>query len=98
MGDRKNKRVRIALPVRVIMTGGDGRSWKEMACTLDISARGARLSGMHSGLQAGEILTMQRGKNKSIVRVGGVGQPRTAYQGQLGGQCGEPQPRPWEGD
>jgi hypothetical protein len=96
---RKQKRARIAVPVRVSrwIAGNNGSTTaSQMACTLDVTAEGARLNGIYSVQEPGEIIAIERGKNKALFRVIWVGARGTAQAGQLGVQCIEPDKRIWE--
>ncbi len=96
MGLRKQKRIRVALPVRVTYIGAGNRLQKEFACTLDIAPMGARLGGINQARNPGEIVTLERGKSKAMFRVVWVGERGTAHQGQVGVQCIEPGANLWE--
>jgi hypothetical protein len=87
--DRLDKRVHVALPIRVTYWDSENRPRLEMACTYDISARGARVTGLRCVKQAGEIVTVQRGLSKTFCRVVWVGEPNSELQGQVGIQAVE---------
>ena len=74
----------MALPVKVIIMDAQKRPQTEMACTLNVSPRGARLNGIRSSLKPGDIVTIQRGKDKAVYRVAWVG----SKEHQTGGQAG----------
>ncbi|HMK21842.1 MAG TPA: PilZ domain-containing protein [Terriglobales bacterium] len=93
--DRIERRVSVALPVRVTYYDEDSRPRLEMACTYDISAHGARLTGLRCAKDAGEILTIERGRSKAFCRVVWVGDTNSHLQGQVGIQCVEAEKALW---
>ena len=84
---RRQKRVRIALPVRVWLRDENGKSAMHAACTLDVTPTGARLTGVRAETEAGAILTVERGRSKTRFRIVWVGEPGTPHEGQLGIDC-----------
>jgi c-di-GMP-binding flagellar brake protein YcgR len=96
--DRNNKRVHIALPIRITYWDQDNKPGLEMACTYDISASGARISKLRSVSQAGEIVAVERGRNKAYCRVVWIGDDKSKLHGQLGLQCVEPDRNLWEAE
>lgn len=93
--DRSERRVAVALPVRVTYYGDDSKPRLEMACTYDVSSHGARLTGLRSVKEAGEIVTIERGRSKAFCRVVWIGQTNSALQGQVGIQCVEAEKALW---
>ncbi len=89
------KRVQIALPVKVFLPGGASKR-PQMACTYDISELGARLVGLQEQVSAGDVITLERGKNRAMYRVMWVGRPRTPLEGQVGVRCVENEKMIWE--
>ena len=89
--ERKDGRVHIALPVRVTYWDKDRRPGLEMACTYDISPHGARITSLRCIQETGEIVAVERGRNKAFFRVVWIGQPNTDLSGQIGLQCVEPE-------
>jgi len=79
------KRVQIAVPVRVSVQGA-AKPRIVMACTYDISAKGARLTGV-TGVEEGEILVVQRAKDRALFRVMWVGKAGTTFHNQIGVMC-----------
>jgi hypothetical protein len=86
---RAEKRISVAFPVRVTYFDGDSKPRLEMACTYDISAHGARISGLRCVSEAGEILTVERGRSKVFCRVVWIGEADSNLRGQVGIQCAE---------
>jgi hypothetical protein len=95
MGKRREQRTRIALPVKVYTRDDQGRTIIEIACTMDITPKGARLTGVRCITHAGEVLQVERGKSKAFYRVMWVGDRMTNSEGQVGLQCIEPDAAIW---
>ena len=93
--DRTDKRISVALPVRVTYYDSDSRPRLEMACTYDISAHGARLTGLRCVKEEGEIVTIERGRSKAFCRVVWIGESNSHLQGQVGLQCVEAEKMLW---
>jgi hypothetical protein len=93
--DRIEKRVSVALPVRVTYYDAEAKPRLEMACTYDISAHGARVTGLRCVKEAGEILVVERGRSKAFCRVVWIGEPDSPLRGQVGIQCVEAQKSLW---
>ncbi len=95
--ERLDKRIRVALPLRVTYWDGDHKPCPDMACTYDISPRGARITGLRSVQQAGEIIAVERTRNhKTFCRVIWVGDPNSEQRGQVGIQCVESERLMWD--
>ena len=93
--DRIEKRISVALPVRVTYYDETAKPRLEMACTYDISAHGARVTGLRSLKEAGEIVVVERGRSKAFCRVVWIGEPDSHLRGQVGIQCVEAQKSLW---
>lgn len=91
------KRVQIVLPVRLHKSSQPAHLW-EKACTYDISAGGARLTGMHGDYAVNEIITLERGKCRANFRVAWVGSKGTPLDHQVGVQLLEPDKQIWDVD
>jgi PilZ domain len=94
--ERSDKRVHVALPIRVTYWDEDKKPGLEMACTYDISAHGARISSLRFVNQTGEIVAVERGRNKAFCRVVWVGDPESKLHGQIGLQSIEPERTLWD--
>jgi hypothetical protein len=70
----------------------------ELACTYDISARGARISGLRCVKGEGEIIAVERGRNKAFCRVVWVGEAGSELRSQVGIQCLETDRLMWEAE
>jgi hypothetical protein len=95
MGKRREQRTPLALPVKVVVLDHEKRPKTEMACTLNVSPRGARLNGIRNSIKPGDVVTVQRGKEKAIYRVCWVGDRETKTEGQAGMECVEPGTSIW---
>lgn len=84
MGDRKEARVKMVLPIRVWGVDGSGQLFNQLAHTLDISRTGARLGGMRGMLAAGDSLTVQYKQKKAQFKVVWVGRPGSVGERQVG--------------
>ena len=93
--DRIEKRISVALPIRVTYYDDTAKPRLEMACTYDISAHGARVTGLRCVKEAGEILVVERGRSKAFCRVVWIGEPDSPLRGQVGIQCVEAQKSLW---
>jgi hypothetical protein len=88
------KLVHLALPVRLTHVQNGQRSGPEMACTYDIHPRGARLLSFRN-VSVGDLITVERGRNKSICQVVWTADPRSPLRGQFTVECVEGK-SPWE--
>ena len=84
---RRQKRVRVALPVRTWVPDESGKSVLHAACTLDVTPTGARLTGVRVRTETGAILTVERGRSKARFRIIWVGESGTPHEGHLGIDC-----------
>ncbi len=96
--ERQNKRLHVALPIRVTYWDDAQKPCLEMACTYDISEHGARVTGLRCVKEAGEVVAIERGKSKAFCRVVWVGEPNSELQGQIGLQCVESDRILWEAE
>jgi PilZ domain len=95
---RNDKRLRVALPIRITYWDEDKKPGLEMACTYDISAHGARISKLRFVNKAGEIVAVERGRNKAFCRVVWVGDDKSKLNGQIGLECVEPDRSLWDSE
>ena len=96
--ERTDKRVHVALPIRITYWDKDKKPGVEMACTYDISSRGARITNLRCVKGVGEVVAIERGRNKSFCRVVWVGEPGTEVAGQIGLQAVERERAMWESE
>jgi hypothetical protein len=93
--DRTEKRIHVAFPVRVTFFDDDAKPRLEMACTYDISAHGARVTGLRCVKEAGQILVVERGRSRAYCRVVWIGETSSPLHGQVGIQCVEAEKTLW---
>lgn len=96
--ERYDKRVQLAIPLRVVTLDAHKRPQLDMACTLDVSLRGARLYGVRSTARVGEVVTVERGRSKFVCRVVWIGAPDTPQKGQIGVEAVESSKSFWDKD
>ena len=84
---RRQKRARIALPVRTWIQDESGKPVLQTACTLDVTPTGARLTGIRIRTETGAILTLERGRSKARFRIIWVGEAGTPHEDHLGIEC-----------
>ena len=90
------KMVHLALPVRWSLVEERGRRGPvEMGCTYDIHPRGARLTGSRE-MNAGDLLLVERGRNKAMCQVVWTGDRDSDLRGQFAVQCVESGRTPWD--
>jgi hypothetical protein len=94
MPERIEKRLVIALPIRVYGMGSDGKPFNQEARTLDITREGARIDGLPQ-IAAGETIGVQYGEAKKRYKVVWVGEAGGSKEGQIGVQVVEPGPSVW---
>ena len=96
--DRIEKRLNLALPIRVTHWDKDKKPILEMGCTYDISPHGARITSIKAIKQTGEIVALERGQSKSFCRVVWVGDPNSELRGQIGLQAVEMDHFMWQNE
>jgi hypothetical protein len=96
--ERQNKRIHAALPIRVTYWDSESKPALEIACTYDISEHGARVTGLRCVKGTGEIIAVERGRNKAYCRVVWIGEPNSELRGQIGIQCVEEDRTLWEAE
>ena len=88
MTERIEKRLVIALSIKVYGMDSEGRSFNQPARTLDITHDGARIDGLPQ-IKEGEIVGIQYGGAKARYRVVWVGEVGGRREGQVGVQLTE---------
>ena len=83
MSRRREKRNFLALPVRALGIDAGGNDVRHVVCTLDLSAKGARIIGLPE-VQVGQEIILEHKKNRVRFQAVWVGEPGTARQGQVG--------------
>lgn len=94
--ERSHKRIHVALPLRITYWDHENRPCQDRACTYDISTSGARITGLREVKQAGEIIVVERGRNRAFCRVVWVGNSDSRLHGQVGIQSVESERLMWE--
>jgi hypothetical protein len=94
--ERTGKRVQVVLPLKVTYWDQEYKPCPDMACTYDISPRGARITGLKVVNQIGDIVAIERGRNKSFCRVVWVGEANSEFRGQVGIENVETERVMWE--
>lgn len=69
VGKRRQKRIKVVLPVRISGKDSANNPVNELVHTLDITPNGARLGAIHHALRAGEKLTLQYRQRRIQFRV-----------------------------
>ena len=96
--ERTDKRIHVAFPIKITYSDEEGKPRFEMACTYDISAHGARVTGLRCAKEAGEIVVVERGRNKAYCRVVWIGDAGSPLSQQVGIQCVEAQKTLWDSE
>jgi hypothetical protein len=78
---RNSLRRKMVLPVTVVRRGGQE---EQLAHTLDLTETSARLGGLHSLLEPGEVIEIRRGTIRAKFQVFWMGTPGSAMAGQAG--------------
>jgi len=94
-GATVEKLIHLALPVRLIHMQNGERDGTELACTYDIHPRGARLLSTRD-MKIGDLVTVERGRLKSICQVVWTADPNSVLRGQFTVECVEGSKVPWE--
>jgi hypothetical protein len=89
------KLIHLALPVRLTHMQNGGSGALELACTYDIHPRGARLLSSHD-VKVGDLVTVERGRNKSVCQVVWTADPGSTLRGQFTVECIAGSRIPWE--
>lgn len=66
---RRHKRKKVVLPVRLSRRDANGQAAGEFLHTIDITETGARVGGLHTVIEPGQMITLQRGQAKGRFRV-----------------------------
>src|SRR5579859_646490 len=93
---RREKRIRIRVPVQVSRLSAAEKSWP--AHTVDISSMGARLADSSEPLKLGEFVQLRCGRREGVFRVVWVGLPGTPTAGHIGVECQSRETNIWDLD
>lgn len=69
IGQRRQKRIKVVLPVRISGKDASNNPVNELVHTLDITPNGARLGAIHNVLRTGDKLTLQYRQRRIQFRV-----------------------------
>jgi PilZ domain len=94
-GQQPEKLLHMAIPVRWSPVAQKGHGPGEIACTYDIHLRGARLLGGRA-VNAGDLITIERGRSKSLCQVVWTADADSPLRGQFTVQCVEEGKTPWD--
>jgi methyl-accepting chemotaxis protein len=81
---RRDPRVAVALPVQLTATDASGHARDQKVMTVNISLRGAMLSGVQGTLRPGDTISLSRMNKTERFRVAWAGEANTAESGQIG--------------
>jgi len=95
MGQRREPRKEVKVPVRIFGTDVNGKTFSENLFTVNLSREGAKLEGVRPQIKVGETIGMAHGQSKSRFCVKWVGEPGTAQEGQVGLQNLSPEKSIW---
>ncbi len=96
MGRRGQPRVQGILPVRIWGTNRDGHPFSEHVCTMDVSAKGTRLTGVRARLSVGDTLGIQYRNRQARFRIKWVAVASSALtEIHVGIECLEPDKELW---
>jgi PilZ domain len=96
MGQRREPRKQIRVPVRIFGTNAQGRTFSENVFTVDVSRQGARLTGVTAEIRVGELIGLTYAQNRSRFSVKWTGSPGTPRQGEIGLQNSSPEKSLWD--
>jgi len=82
------------VPVRVSGIDAQGNSFRHVVCTLDLSAKGVRISSLETlTARRGQELMLEHQKDRVRFEVVWIGEPGTSRSGQIGLRTLEPEKR-----
>lgn len=84
MSGRVEPRIKCVLPVKVSGVDVQGNRFERLTCTLDISDRGARITGIPDEASLGAAIQVIYKNRRATFRVAWVGRPGTRTEGQIG--------------
>ena len=87
MGRRHHQRLSNSRPVQLFGTDANGQTFVRLAHTVDVSAEGVRISGIHLALRVGDIVGLKHGAEKRRYRVAWTGKMGSRTAGEVGLQA-----------
>ncbi len=95
MGERKERREKMILPVHLSGNDSEGRPYSLLVHTLDFSRLGVRLGGIRQRLRVGETVTLEYKHRRAQFAIRWVGLSGTRTEQQAGAQSLEPENFLW---
>lgn len=96
LGKRRDPRVEVAVPVLLTGTDEGGRPLDQRVTTMNVSRRGAQLTGVHGRLRPGDRVALARAHKKEMFRVAWVGAENSPVDGQIGVSSAEADSNFWD--
>lgn len=94
-GKRNNKRTKMVLPVRVVITKGSGAQENHLLHTLDANAGGVKLGGFRGELKVGDIIDVHYRTARAKYKVAWIRALENSPEKHLGAACIEPEKNIW---
>lgn len=82
--ERRDPRIEVSLPVKLTATDVDGRHLEQEVTTINVSRKGALLTGIRSKLRQGDTVILSRLNRQEEYLISWVGQEKTPTAGQIG--------------
>ena len=93
--ERRDPRVEVSLPVKLTATDVDGRHLEHEVTTINVSRKGALLTGVRGKLRQGDTVILSRLNRQEQYSISWVGQKHTAKAGQIGLSASDPTSSFW---
>ncbi len=95
MSGRRQPRIKCVLPIRVTGIDREGNPFEQLTCTLDISPRGARISGIRAPLEPDTTVKVFYKNRRALFRVMWVGTEEGRTEHQVGVATADPEAHFW---
>jgi PilZ domain-containing protein len=86
MGQRQEPRIETQLEIRLFGLDGQDKPFQSTAVTLEVSSRGASITGIRQYLKPGQMIGIALGPKKARFRIVWVGHHQSPRVGQIGVQ------------
>jgi methyl-accepting chemotaxis protein len=93
--ERSDRRIAVSLPVRLTATGTNGQPLDQQVMTVNVSRKGARLTGMRGKLRIGGHVSLTRRNHVEQFLIVSAGQENSADAGQLSVSAADPDTTFW---